>query len=298
MHNNTLSYILALGANFSFAIASIIFANYSRTISSLWMNTFKAVITLILLIFTLPLLGGFNPTEFSKVWPLFLSGFIGLTIGDIFLLRSFAIIGAGRTLILFGFQPVIMAISSLVLFSQKLQGYHLTAIIILMSCLFLFSYEGYKSSGKWELKGLSFALIGVLLDASGVLLSRYGFDLSDIKPVEGHFYRTVGSVAGFMLINYTIKPVNLIGSFKIQTNRGKLVLLFSAFSGTYLSLLLYMSAIKIGHLASVSAIAITGPLFATLFESIYYKKWPGKYLWMSLALFICGFIVLYKGANG
>lgn len=298
MSNNTLSYILALGSNLSFALASIVFANYSKKISSLWMNTFKSSVTLILLILTIPILGGIKFVSISQTWPLLASGLIGLTIGDIFLLQAFAMIGAGRTLILFGFQPVIMAVSSFILFGQSFQNYHFLAMLIMLACLFLFSYEGFKKNGSWEVKGLLFALTGVLLDASGVLLSRHGFDISGLTPVEGHLYRTFGSVIGFAIIHYTIKPINLYSKFKIQSSRGKWILMASALFGTYLSLLLYMNAIKIGHLASISSIAITGPLFATFFECIYYKVMPGKYLWLSLVLFLFGFLVLYFGANG
>jgi drug/metabolite transporter (DMT)-like permease len=297
MHNNNLSYLLALGANFSFATASIIFATYSHKISSLWMNAFKAVVTLLLLVLTIPWMGGFHTTTFSATSWFFLSGFVGLTIGDLFLLRSFSLIGPSRTLILFGFQPIIMGIAGPLLFNQELQNHQLMAIPILMCCLFLFSYEGRKNNGHWEIKGLLFALTGVLFDACGIFLSRKGFDISELAPVEGHFYRTLGAVVGFALISKFIKPVKLVHHFKAQPNKARLILLFSAFAGTYLSLLMYMSAIKMGNLASISAIAITGPIFATFFECLYYKKYPGKFLWMSLALFVFGFLVLYNGGS-
>jgi drug/metabolite transporter (DMT)-like permease len=62
--------------------------------------------------------------------------------------------------------------------------------------------------------------------------------------------------------------------------------------GTLISLSLYLFAIKTGHLATISGIAITSPLFATLLECVIEKKWPSRYLWAALASFVVGFWIV------
>ncbi|MFN8945446.1 MAG: EamA family transporter, partial [Pseudobdellovibrionaceae bacterium] len=54
----------------------------------------------------------------------------------------------------------------------------------------------------------------------------------------------------------------------------------------------YLTAIKLGNIATLSSVAITGPLFAGLFECLHQKKWPSKEVLMATFLFICGFYIL------
>ncbi|MGK0367260.1 MAG: drug/metabolite transporter (DMT)-like permease [Thermoproteota archaeon] len=294
MSNSTLSYILVLAANLSFALASILFTEYARKLTPLIMNAFKAWATLIFLVFTILIFEKFQAVKLLHIAPVMIGGFIGLNIGDMFILRAFAKIGASRTLILFGFHPIIMAISAYFIFSQAITINHIIAISIFLLCLFIFSYETFKETGQWEISGLAMALVGVCLDAAAILLSRLSFDKIDyLTPAQGHFYRTLGAVIGFILIHLFIKKIPLIKIFRAQKLKDKSLLTISAFCGTFISLLFYLYAVKIGHLASISAIAITGPIFATIFECIHQKKMPSKYLWPALALFIIGFSVLF-----
>ena len=122
------SYFLALGANLAFSSASIVYAKYSVLRSPMWMNATKASIafgalTLLILVFppetiNLPAIANFA-----------LSGFIGLNIGDLFLLRAFVQLGPGRTLMLFGFHPLILGSLSWLLFGEQIAAYKLISVV-------------------------------------------------------------------------------------------------------------------------------------------------------------------------
>jgi drug/metabolite transporter (DMT)-like permease len=167
------------------------------------------------------------------------------------------------------------------------------AILCLVICLFIFSYEGYKKDGRWEIKGVLFAIIGVSLDALGVGITRYGFEHSSlVDPVEANFYRALGAICFFMVYNY-FKPIKLFSSFKPLTNKEKLMAVGASLSGTFLALWCWNAAVKWGHLASISAIGATGPFMATLFECLYYKKWPNKYILSATVFFVIGLYILF-----
>ena len=136
------------------------------------MNFFKAFVAVICFFLTCALFGLFGNASTNSVVLLLGSGIFGLMIGDIFLLKAFVHLGSGRTLMVFGFQPLILGVSSFFLFGQMFTPWKLVAILFLMACLMTFSLETFRSKGHWDVAGLSFALVGVLLDAVGIFLLR------------------------------------------------------------------------------------------------------------------------------
>ncbi len=283
----------ALGANICFSIAIIFFTSISNKANSLWTNAFKAVVALLCFFIFIIFGEGFHQISFYPLTAFFISGAIGLAVGDIFLIKAFTIIGPSRTMVLFGFQPLLMAVFGLLLFNQSISNNKLFAVIFLIGCLLCFSLERFKENKNWGLKGIFYAFIGVFLDGTGILLTRYSFDNSpDIHVFEGNFYRCLGALVAFIVLNFFYKKVNLISTFKLLNIKEKWTILFASFLGTFLSLALYLNAIKDGHLASVTAIAITGPFFSAIFEHLYFKKKPTGYFYLSFAFFIIGFYLL------
>lgn len=277
------------------------------------MNTAKATVALLLLCVTLPVLFYFNgtlghwtPPTTLAAWVLLSSGIIGLGIGDLFLLDAFVRIGVSRTLMLYGFQPLMLGLGAAIFFDQSFDTKRLIAIAFLIACLVIFSLERYRETKSWELRGLAMALIGVSMDSLGVLLTRYAFEQSPhTQPLEGHFIRCVGALLSYAVIalilivrrrlrhsTYHTPVIGLITHFRKFDVKSRALLLLGCFGGTYLSLCLYLTAIQTGHLASLAAIAITGPMFAALLEAVIYRKRPSPYLLVAFVFFVGGFTIL------
>ncbi len=290
---SVLSYLFALGATLSFATASLVFTDYSKKISVLWMNCFKAFVAFIALVITIPLFVHWKVPAPAAFAALLFSGLIGLNIGDLFLLNAFTKLGPGRTLILFGFQPLLLSIAAFFLFDQPLEPKRLLAIIFLMACLFTFSLERYRQEKRWEVIGLFHALVGVLFDLCGILLTRWAFARDvELSPIEGHLFRCTGALLGFLVIGY-FRPIGLFSNFKKYPVKSRAVLILAGLGGTYLSLILYLNAIKIGHLGSIAAISITGPMFATALECVVKRQWPSRYVLVAFVFFCAGFYILF-----
>jgi drug/metabolite transporter (DMT)-like permease len=289
----TYALFLTLGATLSFSASSLVYAEYSSKVSVLWMNCFKSSIAFVLLLVTLPLFfGGWHHAEPIVVAELMLSGLLGLNIADLFLLKAFTKIGAARTLMLYGFQPVIIGIGANILFGQSLNPMKLIAVLFMIACLFTMSLENYRVHKKWALSGLLLALIAVTLDACGILITRTAFETTHVvTPVESHFYRCLGALVGFAIMSL-FRPLPLVSGFLRWPQRQRLLLLAAAFGGTYLSLLLYLHAVKYGQLASLAGITITGPMFATTLECFIKRKPPSRYLLTAFGFFAIGFYVL------
>jgi drug/metabolite transporter (DMT)-like permease len=284
---------LALLANLFFSAASIFYTKYTRIYGASWVNAFKSTITLFFLLIAVPLFITLEYNDYRSLLGLMLSGFIGLGVGDYFLFKAFFKMGASRTLILFGFQPIFISIFSNILFDQVIEINHYYAMLFMLVCLLLFSYENKQKSGSFALSGLLFALIGVSLDTSGVIISRMSFDLSPgLNPLWGHLIRTSGACLYFTLYQLGYKPLHLLKTFKGLKLIDKKILVLSAFFGTFLSLFFYLTAIKVGHVATITAISVTGPMFAAIFEHVADKRFPSKILLLALISFLIGFSFL------
>lgn len=287
-----LAYFLALGATLCFSSSSIVFSEYTKRFGTLWMNALKALVALTFCLITFRFFGPLDGLTLPSALSFLASGLIGLCIGDLFLLVAFTQLGVARSIMLFGFQPLIIGVASIFIFGQSFDPQKLLALVFLLACLFTFAWEGHKKEKNWKIKGLLFALTGVVLDAMGVLLTRYGYDHSaEIAPVHGHLMRSLGAVGGFLVISF-FTPLNLTQNLKKLTRRELLLVLGASFAGTFLSLFLYLSAVRIGHLASISGIAVTGPMFAALIECVWKKKWPSRYLIIAFGCFVAGFLIL------
>lgn len=285
---------LVLISNLCFSFGSQFFAHYAKRFSSLWMNTLKATIACLCFAFYLIIIKDFAFIESKTFSVLFLSGFIGLGIGDIFLLEAFSRLGPSRTLMLFSFNPLIVGILSFFLFGQIIPLYKLYAIFFFIICLFLFSLEGKKKQGSWEVKGLLFALLGISLDALGIILTKQAFEWEpSIHSIKANFLRCIGALIAYFLIRF-YTPINLLSKLKKLDFKALFWIILACFLGTFLSLSLYLYAIQqTNTLASITALSITGVLFSSSFEYIWKKELPSKYFWLSLVSFTIGmFFVL------
>ena len=95
------AYTLALAAAFSWSLASLISVDITRVIGEISFNRIRLiVVTIMLLIFTI-LNDGFTSIENEFLFPIIISGFIGIFLGDTLLFSALKTIGPRRNNILF-----------------------------------------------------------------------------------------------------------------------------------------------------------------------------------------------------
>lgn len=284
--------IWAFSATICFASASTLFTEYSRKISPMWMNAFKATVALVAFGFTLVVTNTWFVPSTSSWLGLLLSGLLGLMIGDLFMLKAMAELGASRMLMVFGLQPFLLGLGAYFLFSQSLSPMHFLGVIAMLACLFTFSLENYKKKGHWQLLGLVHALIAVLLDATGVLLTRMSFEQTPGLPsMQANFIRCVGASFGFLVVHLFMQKIPLRRVFMQQARLDKYKIMIGALGGTYFSLMLYLTAVSKGNLSVVSAVTVTGPMFAAIIESLWHKQLPSRFTLMAFVFFVIGFYI-------
>ncbi len=287
---------LALTSALAFSSASIVFTLFARKLSVMWINAFKSVAALIAFFIAFLVTKDFSvvPRGIS-VMCFFLSGFLGLNAADFFMVRAYRVMGPARALMIFSFQPLFLGLFAFFLFGQEVPVHKLFGIFFMISCVLCIGYERFRVDRKWQFEGPVLAFVALILDGCGILLTREAFQLdASVTVLEANFYRCVGSCFGFVVISQFYR-IDLSRKFFRLSTRARILVAAGGLIGTFVSLWMYLTAISKGHLATVSAIVGTAPVFAAIFESIVTKKKPSIYLAIASILFATGFYFVLRG---
>lgn len=286
-------YIYALAANLSFAVGVQFFTHYARRISSVWVNCFKASVAAALFLLTVLAQGGFHRIDPGFAGLFLLSGMVGLGLADVCLVKAFSLMGPGRTMMIFGFQPLIVGLLGYFALGQAVEGRRLAAVVFFVACIFIFSLESFRKQGHWNMRACLFAVGGVALDGLGVIITRFAFDANPgLDTTEGNFYRAAGALLLFAGLS-RVRPFRFFDRLGSLGRRGVLWMTLGSAAGTYLSLMFYLNAVRYaGALAAVAGIGVTGTLFSSAFECAFERKMPSRYLLAALAFFFAGMAFL------
>lgn len=258
----------------------------------MWINQVKVMVAGLAFLTALILSNEIMSSNPAALGMLATSGLVGLCIGDIFLFRAFASLGPGRTLVLFSFQPLLLGLYGYFFLGQFFTLNQSLSVVCMIMCIYIFMMERNKLTGSWDLRSFLWAFIGIALDSFGVMLTRsaYEFDPS-LETFQVNLVRCLGAITGFILMSpkgYFQVAIDV----KALKKREITLLLGAALCGTFISLALYLTALKSAHVGTLTAISITGPVWVSLLECLYQRKLPGPYLLWAFAFFLLGFYLM------
>lgn len=258
----------------------------------MWINQVKVTVAFIAFLLAMVVSNQMAPIDFTTSGYLLLSGFGGLCLGDIFLFRAFATLGTGRSLVLFSFQPLMLGIYGYFFLGQFFNLNQTLAVICMIICIFIFMLERNRLTGSWDMKAFTWAFLGISLDALGVMLTRSAYEHTpELETFQVNVVRCIGALIGFFLLNPK-SYYNLALDFKAMRKREISLLVGSSICGCFIALTLYLAALKHAHVGTLTAISITGPVWVSMLESLYYRKLPNLYLLGAFAFFLTGFYLM------
>ncbi|OJV39602.1 MAG: hypothetical protein BGO29_04445 [Bacteroidales bacterium 36-12] len=231
--------IAAFAVAICWTLSALFFEKAGRKIGSISVNFIRIVLTFILLGFTLLFTGNnfipFDASGYQWFW-LGLSGVVGLFLGDMFLFRSYLLIGSRTAALIMSLVPVITTIIGWFFLKEVLALKSIIAIIISFSGIVIVIVDK-KLKFRMPLKGLMFAFLGATGQALGLILSKKGIGSYD--PLAATQIRIIFALIFFVImltfskqwhnVHKAVKDINglksvIIGSF------------FGAFIGITLSL--------------------------------------------------------------
>jgi drug/metabolite transporter (DMT)-like permease len=274
--NNHLGEFAALLTAFFWTVTSLSFEAASHKIGSVAVNILRLVIGLAFLsIYNLIRRGMILPFDASYenwLW-LTLSGLVGFVFGDLFLFKSYTMIGSRFSMLIMTLVPPITAFFSFIILKERLTLFHYLGMTLTFSgiamAIFSRSAKGEKISLKLSPRGILYAFGGAVGQALGLVLSKFG--LKDYDPFAATQIRVIAGIFGFMVL------VTVLGRWgnvvRSAGNRsGMLLTSLGAFFGPFLGVSFSLIAVKYTEAGIASTIMALVPVFIILPAVVLYKQ--------------------------
>jgi drug/metabolite transporter (DMT)-like permease len=274
--NNHLGEFAALLVAVFWTITSLSFESASNKIGSVAVNILRLLIGLIFLsLFNLIRRGFFLPLDASpENWKwLTLSGLIGFVFGDLFLFKSYTMIGSRFSMLIMTLVPPITAFFSFIILGERMTLFHYLGMTLTFTgiAMAIFSRpgKGEKLSLKLSPKGILYAFGGAVGQALGLVLSKFG--MKDYDPFSATQIRIIAGLAGYILL---VTILSRWGSVVKGTSNkaGMISTSVGAFFGPFLGVSFSLVAIKYTEAGIASTIMALVPVFIILPAVVLYKQ--------------------------
>lgn len=274
--NNHIGEFAALLTTFFWTITSLTFESASHKIGSVAVNILKLIIGLFFLsVFTLFSRGMLLPTDATIenwLW-LTLSGLVGFVFGDLFLFKSYTIIGSRFSMLIMTLVPPITALFSFIIIGEKMTLLHYLGMTLTFSgiALAIFSRKGKgeKLSLKLSPRGIIYAIGGAVGQALGLVLSKFG--MRDYDPFAATQIRVIAGIAGFSILVTVLSRWGIVKA-ATKNRSGMRLTSIGAFFGPFLGVSFSLIAIKYTEAGIASTIMALVPVFIILPAVILYKQ--------------------------
>tara|TARA_Y100001968_G_scaffold183133_1_gene167791 strand:- start:52900 stop:53766 length:867 start_codon:yes stop_codon:yes gene_type:complete len=259
-----LGIVSALGAAGSWTYACYLWRQQTEYFSASQINITKNIIALI--IFS-PVILTFNfQSDFTEILILFVSGIIGISIGDTFYIIALQKLGTRRTLTVEALSPILATILGSTLLGENLSikiwlGIFVVSISLIGVALQKTISNKYITFKIDKKKGFAFALLSVLCAVVAAALSRFVLIKSDLNPFQTTEIRLLGSIIGLLPFTRT-SFINSILNIPLDS---QFKLLYATFIGTNIGILLQQNVFKLLPIGLAWTLLSTSPVISLLF---------------------------------
>jgi drug/metabolite transporter (DMT)-like permease len=202
-----------------------------------------------------------------------LSGLIGFVFGDLFLFKSYTIIGSRFSMLIMTLVPPITALFSFIIIGEKLTLFHYLGMTLTFTgiamAIFSRKSKGEKLSLKLAPRGILYAFGGAVGQALGLVLSKFG--LKDYDPFAATQIRIIAGVAGYIFLVTILMRWRSV--FKATHNKeGMLLTSLGAFFGPFLGVSFSLIAVKYTEAGIASTIMALVPVFIIIPAVVFFKQ--------------------------
>ncbi len=275
MISNHLGEFAALLVALFWTVTGLAFESATIKVGSMAVNLIRLVFGLIFLsILTFILRSNPLPTDasgYNWLW-LSVSGLSGFVIGDLFLFKSYPIVGSWFAMLIMTLAPPTAAIFGFFILGEKMEAKSLLGMFITLTGIGLTIFGRKKKGEKFTLdkplKGLLFALIGALGQGLGIVFSKLG--MADYDPFASTQIRIISAIVGFSLvITLTGRWINIKKA--LSHRRGMQGITIGAFFGPFLGVSFSLIAVKYTQTGIASTIMAMVPILIIPPSIIFFK---------------------------
>jgi drug/metabolite transporter (DMT)-like permease len=186
-------------------VTALAFERASLKIGSLSLNMIRLFMGLFFLTLFVWMRRGMpfptDATGFNWIW-LAISGLIGFVFGDLFLFKSFTLIGSRTSMLIMTLAPPIAALTGWITLGETLTPINMIGMFLTMFGISLAIFNKSKGKKGFSLKvstkGILFAFLGATGQGVGLVLSKYG--MQDYDPFAATQIRLIAGIIGFVIL--------------------------------------------------------------------------------------------------
>ena len=295
-----LGELAALATSLFFSIGPTFFTLAGRLVGSAIVNRSRLLVaTLILIVIHAVFLGEFLPlsADPERWWWLGLSGVIGLTLGDAALFQAFVQLGARLTMLVFSLSPVLSAIMAWLFLNETLSGIEILGISVTIAGVLWVVSENQnggedKADRSLYMKGLFFAFLGAIGQASGLITAKLGL-YGDFSALSGQVMRMLAATVAIWL--FTIisgkarETIDQIRNTPLSTRYILLGAIFGPVIGVYFSLV----AVQFAPIGIASTLMALPPIFLIPIDYFVFKEKVSARAIVGTVIALAGVAILF-----
>ena len=263
--------IASLFTALCWTFSAIYFEKAGRRIGSLSVNIIRIFLGVIFLgMATYFTRGMFFPTDataYNWFW-LGLSGIVGFFLGDLFLFKSYTIIGSRTSQLVMSLAPMITAIIGWFFLHEILSIKSILGIIVSVAGIMI-AVAGKKLKLNVPIRGFLYALGGAMGQAFGLILSKKG--MGNYDAIAATQIRAIVGFAAFAILVTVMKRwrrVLVTTTDKASMKATTIGAIFGPFIGVSLSLY----AVQHTETGIASALMALTPIFIIVPSAIMFKE--------------------------
>jgi drug/metabolite transporter (DMT)-like permease len=270
-----LGELSALLTAFLWSGTSIVFTEATTRVGSIQVNITRMLMALVMLCLTIWIFGFDISMSQSQILNLTWSGVVGLVLGDSFLFRAFKDIGARLSMLIMSLVPAMSAIMGLVFLDEYLSVEASIGMVITIVGIAVVVLERRRlATNKYQFstKGLIYAFLGALGQASGLIFAKLAFNEAPMHGMVATTVRIASSVIIFLPVALMFKWYR--NPFKVYAkNRTALgFTVTGAVLGPYLGITFSLVAIAHTQVAIATTIMSLPPIIMLPLVYFYYKE--------------------------
>ncbi|MDR1743778.1 MAG: DMT family transporter [Dysgonamonadaceae bacterium] len=263
--------IAALIVAVLWTMAALFFEKAGHKVGSLSVNIIRLVEAIVFLglttLFTRGMFFPVDATLHSWFW-LGLSGIVGFFLGDLFLFKSYTIIGSRTSQLIMSLAPMLTALIGWVALDEVLSGKNIAGIVVSVAGIMI-AVAGKGLKLNISPKGFLFAFGGALGQAIGLILSKKG--MGDYDAVAATQIRAIFGLAGFALLVTFLKRWHRI-FLSVKDARGMSSITLGAVFGPFVGVALSLFAVQHTETGIASTLMALTPIFIIVPSALMFRE--------------------------
>ena len=263
--------IAALLTAVCWTLSALFFEKAGRKAGSLSVNIIRIFLAVIFLgittFFTRGMFFPMDATAYNWFW-LALSGVVGFFLGDLFLFKSYTIIGSRTSQLIMSLAPMLTALIGWFLLQEVLSFKSILGIIVSVSGIMI-AVAGRKLKLNIPFRGLLYAFGGALGQAVGLILSKKG--MGDYDAVAATQIRAISGFVCFALLVTLLNRWNRVFS-AARNNESMVPISIGSVFGPFIGVALSLYAVQHTETGIAAALMALVPIFIILPSAFMFKE--------------------------